>query len=100
MTFGLMTALALVLSICLYAALIRELFLYLEKYHPRTWHELGEPWPWNSTPNNVWSSAKFIFFGDALRLWDDAQLRVRIIGVWISLAMAFAIIFLSKAVNP
>ena len=97
MTGGLITAMALVLSICVYFASVGELFLYLEKHHPRTWRELGEPWPWNYKPSNIFSATKFVFFGGALRLWDDPRLRARIIGVWASFALVFVVFIYLKS---
>ncbi len=99
MTVGLVTTLVLVLSICVYITLVGELFFYLEKHHQQMWRELGEPWPWNSTPGNIFSSAKFIFFGGALRLWDDPRLRVRVVGVWVSFAVTVAVIVLANAMG-
>ena len=76
--------------ICVHIALANALMFYVEKHHRQTWLELGEPWPWNPTPSNIWSSTKFVFFGGALKLWSDAGLRRRLVGVWMSFAAVLA----------
>ena len=98
MTVGPIIAVALVALICLQISLVNALLFYVEKRHRQTWLELGEPWPWKPTAGNMFSATKFIFFGGALKLWDDRELRKRLIHVWMSFAAAFLLLIVAKSI--
>ena len=98
MALGPWIAVAWVALVCVHSALVKALLFHVEKHHRQTWLELGEPWPWKPTAGNILSSTKFIFFGGALKLWDDRELRKRLIRVWMSVAAALFLVIVAKSI--
>ena len=99
MALGPFIAVAVVALICVQISLVNALLFYVEKHHRQTWLELGEPWPWKPTAGKLVSSTKFIFFGGAMKLWDDPEMRKHLIRVWVSSAAAIFLLIVAKSIT-
>ena len=100
MTLALSIGIALVVSTIAYLGLAMLLLRHVERRHPQTWRDIGSPSLANFHIVNSMRSFAFVFFGGALKHWEDRTLRYCLISVWISCCLAITMLIAAKALEP